>query len=270
MELKARYLKNNEEVDYDEIVDAVLQGCEEKTDKGSEKIIGIDDIKKKYFEEWSTCDNASRMNYPEKMDIYFHDVLPNRMENKNWKVEGIEQKFEFVYDERVIVHGFIDRIDKDENGVIKVIDYKSSKKVFDDTKIKTPLQMVVYDLACLQMFNTLPEQHEYDFVLLDKKQTTEDGVCSKGYLKRGVKKLDKLLDKMIDLEKEGIYPPKPTPLCYWCPFPDKCHTPNADIKYSGMCPYYSLWKPNEKNFSVNQEFKPEEENKPKTKRKLVF
>lgn len=269
LELKGRYKLQREDVNYDEIIDTVLQGCEEKTDKGSEKLIGIDEIKKKYFEEWGSSDNASGMNYNEKMDVYFHDVLPTRMEDNDWKILGTEIKFEFVYDEKCIIHGFIDRIDakyeKEKIIALRVVDYKSSKKVFRDTDIKTPLQMVVYDLACLFMYGILPEYHEYDFVLLDQKQTTADGVCSKGYMKRCIKKLDKILNSIIQCEKQSLYAPNPTPLCYWCEFADRSHTPNADSKFAGFCQYYSLWKPDQKNFKVNKEFIPGEPEKPKRK-----
>lgn len=276
----------NQEVDYDEIIDAVLSGCDEITDKGKEHIIGIDEIRKKYFEEYNTPDNASGMTYVEKMDIYFHEVLIERMEDEEWKVLGTEIKFEFVYkygeDEdgkpkEVIIHGFIDRVDVGTaSGKLKVVDYKSSKKVFPDAKIKTPLQMVIYDIACLQMYGQLPEEHEYDFILLNQQQTTLNGVCSKGYMKRGLTKLDKLLNRIDEMKKSGLYIPSPSPLCNWCDFPDKSHTPNADPKFAGMCEYYSLWKPDNKTFAVNKpyesikivnDFKSEE--KP-VKRKLIF
>ena len=75
------------------------------------------------------------------------------------------------------------------------------------------------------------------------------------------------MDKIDQAKKDNEYPPSPTPLCYWCPYPDKTHTPNADKKYGGECQYYSLWKPENKVFTVNQEYIPGEE---KPKRKLVF
>ena len=78
---------------------------------------------------------------------------------------------------------------------------------------------------------------------------------------------------MDSVEKMDEYEPSPTPLCYWCAYPDKTHTPNADSKYAGSCPYYSLWKPEKKSFQVNEEFIPGKkvENKTeKPKRTLVF
>lgn len=264
MELKGRYKFQNEEVDYDEIINTVFQGCEEKTDKGTERLIGIDAIKEKYDEDWNKIDESSGMTYDEKMDIYFHEVLPSRMEDDEWIIAGTEIKFEFVYDDRCIIHGFIDRVDAkiSEDGKIQelgVIDYKSSKKVFRDADIKTPLQMIIYDLACLQIYGILPTYHEYDFVLLNQKQTTKTGVCTKGYLNRGLKKIDKTLDSIEECAKLEVFEPSPTPLCYWCEFADRSHTPNADPQFAGDCPYYSLWTPLNKNFRVNKEYTPNEE-----------
>lgn len=267
LELKGRAIIQKQPVKYNEIESIVLYGCEERTDKGSEKLLGINDIRKKYFEDWAKRDSIADKTYDEKMEVYFQKVLRNRMENKEWEVVAVEQQFEFVYDNRCIIHGFIDRIDKkgDER---KVVDYKSSKKIFREEDIKTPLQMVVYDLACVFLYGILPTYHEYDFILLDQKQTTDDGVCSKGYLARGLKKIDSLLDLIEDMKKSQIYKPSPSPLCYWCSFPDRCHTPNVDPKFAGTCQYYSLWKPDQKSYKVNKTFVPGVIEEPR--RKLVF
>lgn len=266
LELKGIRKMKDSEVDYDEIINTVYQGSIELTEKDKETLPGINDIRKRYIEEWNQKEETSGMNYTDKMDVYVHDVLPTRMEDKLWKTIGVEQNFEFVYNNRCIVHGFIDRIDQNSEGDLKVVDYKSSKKVFRDEDIKTPLQMVIYDLACVFIYGVLPKYHEYDFILLNQMQTTEDGVCTKGYLKRGIKKIDKLLDQIKLFEKTGIYKPSPTPLCYWCDYPDISHTPNANKQYAGLCPYYSLWTPDNKTFKKNREWIPGEE----SKRRLVF
>lgn len=266
LELKGLDKIQGKDTDYDELKNILYQGTTEKTEKDTELLTGINVIKNKYIEDWNFNTDPMQISYDDKMNLYINKVLPSRMEDKAWEVIGVEQAFEFVYDNKCIIHGFIDRIDKSIEGALKVVDYKSSKKVFREADIKTPLQMVIYDLACLFMYNTLPEFHEYDFILLDKKQTTEDGVCSKGYLKRGLKKIDKLLSQIAEFERTGIYKPSATPLCYWCDYPDMSHTPNANIKFAGLCPYYSLWTPENKTFKKNREWIPGEE----SKRRLIF
>lgn len=254
LELKARELMCGSAVSYEYIHDCVVAGCQEKTDKGTEKLRGIEDLAADYFADWYTPDNASGMDYDEKMSVYFNKVLPTRMEDDLWKVIGAEVAFEFVYKNRCIIHGFIDRIDqsKANPAVYRITDYKSSKKVFPESDIKTPLQMVIYDMACYFLYGVVPEEHVYDFILLDQMQGPKDGVCTKGYLKRGLKQLDKILDSIDDCITTGLYKPSPSPLCYWCDFADAGHTPNASERLGGMCPYYSLWTPEERTFKVNQ------------------
>ena len=273
LELKGIYLMNEQPVDYDSIHSIVMEGCDEISDKTREHLPGVNEIQSMYVQDWiASMEDTTVKSYPEKIQTYLDNVLPTRMEEDDWVVDGVEVHFEYVYDNRIIVHGFIDRVDTkiDEDGtkLIRVVDYKSYKKTYDDSKIKTPMQMIVYDLACLQMYGILPTEHEYDFIALNKRQTSSDGVCSRGYLKRGLKKIDSILDKMEKSEQEHEYPPSPTPLCYWCPYPPKSHTKNADDKWENTCPYYSLWTPEKKIFQVNQEYMPGEE--PKEPRKLVF
>ena len=269
LEIKGNYLIQGKEVDYDVIHKTVMDGCDEVTEKSSEHINGVNDIKKKYSQVWlESFEDQENKSYDEKIKIYLDEVLPTRMEEEGWIVVGTEVPFEFVYDDRCIVHGFIDRVDKNADGELRIVDYKSSKKVFPDTKIKSPLQMVFYDLAAIHLWNITPKYHEYDFILLNEKQTSEkDGVCSKGYLTRGIKKIDKLLDQLNEAYKDKDFPPSPTPLCWWCPYTTSASL-NADKTYQNDCQYFSLWTPENKVFKVNKEWNPGEEDKPL--RKLVF
>lgn len=261
LELKGRAISEGHKPDLEEIRKIVCKGCDEVTDKGSDHIPGIDDICAMYFADWFSVDENTNMDMNQKMDVFFNEVLPTRMENPAWKIIGTEIAFKFVYDDKCIIHGFIDRVDQlaDDPTVLKVVDYKSSKKIFRDADIKTPLQMVTYDLACLYLFGVLPTYHEYDFILLNKIQGTEEGVCSKGYLNRGLKKLDRILDSIASCNMCQIFKPKPSPLCYWCEFASDDYTPNSDDKYAGMCPYHSLWTPDNKIFTVNQKYEEDRE-----------
>ena len=67
---------------------------------------------------------------------------------------------------------------------------------------------------------------------------------TKGFIERGKKQLDKIFDG-IDA---GEYAPNPTPLCHWCCY---CNTnPNVTPEGENMCPYYSLWTPQNSSFEV--------------------
>lgn len=272
LELKGIMKIKGEDIDYGYLKEIIKEGCTESDGKSDKHILGVKELKKKYFEEYYIRDNKSNMNYEEKMKIFFERVLPNRIEDSLWKPEAVEKRFEFVYDDRVIIHGFIDRIDKDADERLRITDYKSSKAVFRDVDIKTPMQHVLYDLGCIHLYGTPADDHVYDFILIDTIQGASEGVCSKGYLNRGIKKLDKILNDMDEMISTGEYPPKPTPLCYWCPF--HSDSPNADEKFSGMCQYHSLWTPEKHNFATLNPYGQgeywEPKKKEKTVRKLVF
>ena len=211
---------------------------------------GLEELKKKYFFEWVEPDNKSGMNYDKKLEIYFNNFeqLENDMKETGWRPIACEPEFEFSYKGLFKLYGFIDRIDINEDGDYRVVDYKSSKKVFDDKDIKTPMQMFIYTLAIENMYGKTPIAHHYDFIFIDKIQEA----CSKGYYKRGEKKLIKLWEDLCTCRETGVFKPKPTPLCHWCEY---CATnPNALHEFKHECQYYSKWTPTNKTFEKNKEF----------------
>ena len=292
LELKGRMLKEGKEIDLLYLRTVLFDGIEEKTDKGNELIIGVTEIKKKYgFELWYAPDNASGMNYEEKINIFLYRVLPKELTDEDWEVFGCEEQFDFVYtygyeDEaetipkEVIIHGFIDSLSvkRNEEGEIidfKVTDFKTSKKTFPDVKTKTSLQQLIYGLSVYTNTGILPSEYEFSFILINEKQQAN----SRGYLTRGLSKLDKILNSIADKKESGTYQPSPTPLCHWCQFSKT--NPDAVEPYNSLCPYYSLWTPTQKTFAVNQPYligenglieEKEDFTKPKieTKRKLIF
>ena len=65
---------------------------------------------------------------------------------------------------------------------------------------------------------------------------------TKGFIKRGCKKIDNLLNE-IEMKE---FTPKPSPMCYWCVF-SKTY-PKQPKEAKNLCPYYSLYTPENKNF----------------------
>lgn len=250
LETKGKMLLQNN-VSYD-ILNEIIHN-------GYNNINGLDIIKDKYWEEFYLPDNKSGMTYEEKFHI-FDNILKTEMEDTDWKPYLFEHDFEFVWDNRCIFHGFIDRVDK-RNGQFKVVDYKTSKKSYDQSKLATSLQFGIYNLAILNEFGVLPVENEYRFILIDERQYA----LTKGWEKRLVKALTKILDGIDKNQSINVWSPSPTPLCYWCSYCTQ--NPNASI-YKDECMYYSLWTPTNKTFKKNAEFNALKE--VKTERKLIF
>lgn len=261
LEQKGKMIVSGQEIDYGMLQGILQNGVTVTDEKTKEQIPGVIQLKKKYFDIWWENDNASGMTYEEKM-LVFDKVLHKEMEDDDWIPAYFELPFEFVWDNRVIIKGFIDRIDT-RNGDFRTVDYKTSKKVYDSSKLATSLQFGIYALAILTNFGVLPTESKYRFILLDNNQYA----LTKGWEKRLIKALDKIFDQIDDCEQKGLWKPNPTPLCHWCNF---CkHNPDAH-EFKDECEYFSLWTPVNKSFAVNKEWNPEEIKSAETKRKLVF
>lgn len=268
LEQKGIALTQGQQVNYDLLNQVLVNGHEEideEDKKTKEKLAGLKELKKKYFETWYEKDNASGQTYEEKMKL-FQKVLHSEMESGDWFPTYFERPFEFVWDNKIIIHGFIDRIDIRDNEY-KTVDYKTSKKVFDQSKLSTSLQFGIYALAILNDFGKLPIESEYRFILIDDKQYA----LTKGWEKRLITAINKLIQQVEDNSESGQWKPSPTPLCYWC---YACAQNPDATKYKDECEYYSLWTPTNKTFEKKKEWDPSEEKNStanmQVKRKLIF
>lgn len=261
LEQKGRMVAAKQKVDYDKLNNILLDGVSEVDEKTKEKLLGVNQLKRKYFEVWHEADNASGASYDEKIKL-FDQVLHKEMEDTEWESTYFERPFEFVWDNKVILKGFIDRIDV-KDGQYRTVDYKTSKKVYEQSKLATSLQFGIYALAILNEFGVLPAESKYRFILIDDEQYA----LTKGWEKRLIKALDKVFGDIEASGKKEIFVPKPSPLCHWCNF---CQTnPEATI-YRNECEYFSKWTPTQKTFEVNKKWNALENMNPTTKRKLVF
>lgn len=246
LEMKGRML--NGEIPFDrDVLDKILEeGYDEVNEKTKDHIPGVKELKSKYWEIWRDPDKEGR-TYDEKLKT-FQKIVDSEMEdNPYWTPIQFEYSFEFVWDDKVIVHGFIDRIDMNRDGEYRVVDYKTSRKVFDASHLPTSQQFAIYAVAMLLETGKLPVEYQYRFIMIDDEQYA----LTKGWETRFVKAMNGLLDKIKTNEGSGIWTPKPSPLCYYCPY---SHTnPNATI-YNSSCEYYSLWTPDKKTFDVNKKF----------------
>lgn len=217
-----------------------------------EHICGVNELKEKYPFDWLEADNKSGKTYDQKIEIFI-EHLSDMEKDLKWKPFAVEVPFEVEFCGKVI-KGFIDKIDFDKDENFRIVDYKTSKAIFDDSKVKTSMQMFIYDMAVRKMYDKEPVEHIFDFIFLGKKQLA----CSKGFYVRGEKKLIKWFDEIDKCKETGDFIPKPTPLCHWCDF---CETnTNADPNMKFLCQYHSLWTPSNKVFDVAQEYKKKDEN----------
>jgi len=249
LEDEANAIKRGELIDYDALEEEFTKTSKVSANaKDKDKLIAIDEIAKMFPEEWNSTDSKSGKSFKEKAQDFITDGLyrlPKYMEeHPELEIVGCEIPFTFQYKDYTFT-GYIDRLFR-EKGTNRFIihDIKTKDTLFTDTA--TCLQFVIYTLALIDKYGEdITVECFYDLPVIDTFQP----VCTKGYLERGKKKLDKLFAAIENKE----FSPHPTPLCYWCPYRFNGATKNEFCKE--LCCYFSLWTPDDKNFKTKMEWK---------------
>ena len=216
-------------------------------------IIKINEIEHKYPDEFMALDKAGK-TYKDKVFEYLDKGIYRLetfiKENPNYEVFGTEIEFNFDYNEKYMFHGFIDRVFRDKyTGHYLVQDIKTYAVPVENSHLTTPLQFVVYTLALNKQYS-IPFEHiscQYDLPFCNIRQDAG----TKGYVARGIAKLEKLFAQI----EAKDFAPNPTPLCAWCEFSrtSEFGQQPGNEKYN-LCPYYSHWTRQNKNFSKENEW----------------
>lgn len=213
-------------------------------DYNKDGVLGIKQLKEKYPNTFYEKDKNG-LSYEDKATAYTSKGiyrLRNYMNNDpSLELIGAEQEFNLTYGEYVF-HGFIDRLFRDRStGQILIEDIKTYSAPLESKNLVTPLQFVFYSLAVKELYNTENILCFYELPLCDMKQSAG----TKGFVDRGCKKIDKLLNDIKNKE----YAPNPTPLCHWCVFSQTY--PNQPEQAKNLCPYFCKWTRENKDFSTN-------------------
>lgn len=124
-----------------------------------------------------------------------------------------EAWFELPFDDAVVV-GSIDRVD-DEDGVLRVVDYKTNKRVKDRDRVAKSLQLSIYALACEHLYGQLPETVALDFVVAGREIVVDVADLDLDGAREAVARTAAAV-------RAGAYEPTPMRLCDWCDFRPVC------------------------------------------------
>lgn len=241
-ETMARKIIDGEKLNSQELI-SLLYNADIHND--IETVRGVNILKQLYPEQWMELDKSNR-TYQDKINEYCNNgifrLYSFLMNNPQYEIVGVEEPFDVGFRDYTF-HGFIDRVFRNKDtGEIYIEDIKTWNKPAEEKDLKTPLQFVVYSLAAQKLYNVSEDMIHcaYELPLCDIKQPAG----SKGYMTRGIKKLNSLFDEI----ETGDFEPSPSPLCHWCIF--SATKPNQPEEAKGLCPYFSHWTKEKKDFSV--------------------
>jgi putative RecB family exonuclease len=114
--------------------------------------------------------------------------------------------------------GFIDRLARDADGRLHVIDYKTSRSM-PESFDAAGLQVRAYGVAVLEEHGGLDVGLHYEYLRhgrsLDETFTRDRSPDVAGALTRRI-------EGALAAELAGSFPARPSPLCRWCGFRDTC------------------------------------------------
>jgi len=164
------------------------------------------------------------------IDKYLQNITSDKHIIKN--ILAVEKSFNLEIKENVFLNGMIDRIQIDEDGVLNVIDYKTTK---NKKYLKNDFfQLLTYAYVLLQE-NPDVERARGSYILL--KHNCERIV--KEFSKEEILEIKKQYEDYAEkIRNENLYRPNPNRLCSYCEYLDKCNEGqsfvNANIKKFGQ------------------------------------
>lgn len=131
-------------------------------------------------------------------------------------VIGVEKRFEIPIGENIILNGAIDRIQLDDDGIVHVADYKTTK---NKKYLKNDwFQLLTYAYVILSEDPSIKKvrgsyillRHDFEYI------TTEFSIEEIGAVK------DKILDCVNQMKSEINFEASPSNLCGWCDYLEHC------------------------------------------------
>ncbi len=188
-----------------------------------------EDILKFISDKWDasiySSEQESTLNFAQAIKImkdYYAKNYPSQ-----FTVLALETMFEVPLQigiEKHLITGKIDRVDKNEDGLLEVIDYKTSKKMPSQEAVDKDLQLAVYHLGVANRWPTLvkedrPLKTSLYFLKHGEKLSSTRTSDNLTATRESITKDLEIIDKAF---KENKFNATPNALCDWCEFQRNC------------------------------------------------
>ena len=148
------------------------------------------------------------------LDTYFDLEDPRRLEPADR-----ELYVEALLDSKLLLRGFVDRIDVAPDGRIRVVDYKSGASPKVGFEAKALFQMKFYALVIWRLRGVVPAQLQLIYLgngeILRYEPDEDD-------LRATERKVEAVWAAIQRAQESGDWQPSPSRLCDWCSFHQFC------------------------------------------------
>src|SRR3954449_5161756 len=130
-----------------------------------------------------------------------------------------EMYVETLLDSKLLLRGFVDRVDVAPNGAVRVVDYKSGRSPVEMFEAKALFQMKFYALVLWRLWGTMPAMLQLVYLgnsEMLRYQPEERDLLA---VERKVNAIWNAIDKA---SRTGDWRPRKSALCSWCAHQSLC------------------------------------------------
>jgi putative RecB family exonuclease len=150
----------------------------------------------------------------EVLDRYFTLEDPRRLEPSER-----ELYVETVLDSKLLLRGFVDRLDVAPDGRVRVVDYKTGRAPAAGFEAKALFQMKFYALVLWRTRGVLPSVLQLVYLgngeILRYEPDEDDLLATE-------RKVEAVWRAIVECEETGDWRPSPSKLCGWCSYQAHC------------------------------------------------
>jgi RecB family exonuclease len=144
-----------------------------------------------------------------------------------FNVAALETPFEapiMIGKDLHILAGKIDRVDKIEDDMFEVIDYKTAKKMPSQKNVDNDLQLAVYHLGIANRWPSIKEQNRpvKTSLYFLKHGEKLSSIKNAEDLEIGRENIIGLIENVLEAYRKEKFDPIPNPLCPWCAYQRIC------------------------------------------------
>ncbi|MGC5628072.1 RecB family exonuclease [Georgenia sp. Z1344] len=145
---------------------------------------------------------------------YFRMENPRRLEPA-----GREMHVEAELGSGVLLRGIVDRLDRSPAGATRVVDYKTGKSPSARFAGEATFQLMFYGLVLWRSTGVAPSRLQIVY-LADGRTLTVDP--EERDLLAAEERIEQIWGRIEEAAVSGVFPPRPSKLCPWCSFQDRC------------------------------------------------
>lgn len=168
------------------------------------------------IKEYETLTTEQKDDAFEICTQYLSRLASKRADKSLPEIVSVEEDFWVDIDGKVLLRGFIDRVQRDPDGILHVADYKTSKS--SRYLKKDDFQLLTYAyVKCVQDPSIKKIRTSYIMLKLDFEYVTFE------FERDEVMKIaERFLEYADRIQSESLFRPETSPLCGWCDYREFC------------------------------------------------